>query len=163
MPKTNRTPTAAEHARAQRLRAFGSLVMFASLGVLGLVCVTVGGAWFWYASKGKVADLALMAKHGALMTPKDALGDAYEDYFDTPGKLEAETEAQDKERAEEKKALAKAEAVRQLREEIRKQDPRVTHIQALRERIERWKTERASQSDDGGVTFRKLEGKAGGG
>ena len=76
MPKTNRTPTAAEHARAQRLRAFGSLVMFACLGVLGLVCVTVGGAWFWYASKGKVADLALMAKHGALMTPKDALGDA---------------------------------------------------------------------------------------
>ena len=68
---------------------------------------------------------------------------------------------QDKERAEEKKAQATAEAVRQLREEVRKQDPRVIHIQALRERVEKWRTERASQSDDGGVTFRKLEGGTG--
>ncbi|GJD87796.1 hypothetical protein BHAOGJBA_1301 [Methylobacterium hispanicum] len=155
MSRTAKPPTAAEHARTQRLRAFGSLVMFACLGILGLVLVSVGGAWLWYASKGKVSDLALMAKHGTLNTPKDSLGDAYEDFFDTPGKL-------DKERAEEERERIKADAVRQLREEIRKQDPRVAHIQALRERIEKWKAERASQGDEGGVTFRKIEGGFGG-
>lgn len=155
MSRTAKPPTAAEHARTQRLRALGSLVMFASLGVLGLVSVSIGGAWLWYASKGKVSDLALMAKHGALFTPKDSLGDAYEDFFDTPAKL-------DKEKAEEERERIRAEALRQLREEIRKQDPRVAHIQALRDRIEKWKAERASQSDEGGVAFRKIEGGAGG-
>jgi predicted Zn-dependent protease len=137
-----RSPSAAEHARAQRIRALGQFLLFASLGVLGLVVASVGGTWFWYASKGKMADLGQMARHGALMTPAAAGGDAYEQFFDTPAKAEAE----EKEAKAEREAKAKAEAIRKLREEVRRQDPRITHILALRERIEKWKAEKANQA-----------------
>ena len=137
-----RSPSAAEHARAQRIRALGQFLLFASLGMLGLVVASVGGTWFWYASKGKIADLGQMARHGALMTPAAAGGDAYEQFFDTPAKAAAE----EKEAKAEREANAKAEAIRKLREEVRRQDPRITHILALRERIEKWKAEKASQA-----------------
>lgn len=137
-----RSPSAAEHARAQRLRAVGQFLLFASLGVLGLVVASIGGTWFWYASKGKMADLGQMARHGTLMTPSAAGGDAYEAFFDTPAKIAAE----EKEAKIEREAREKAEAIRRLREEVRRQDPRITYILALRERIERWKAEKASQA-----------------
>lgn len=137
-----RSPSAAEHARAQRIRAVGQFLLFASLGMLGLVVASVGGTWFWYASKGKMADLGQMARHGALMTPAAAGGSAYEEFFDTPAKAAAE----EKEAKAEREANAKAEAIRKLREEVRRQDPRITHILALRERIEKWKAEKASQA-----------------
>lgn len=150
----HRSPSAAEHARAQRIRALGQFLLFASLGILGLVVASIGGTWFWYASKGKMADLGQMARHGALMTPAAAGGDAYEQFFDTPAKAEAE----EKEAKAEREAKAKAEAVRKLREEVRRQDPRVTHILALRERIERWKAEKASQAAaDEPVEYRRVD------
>lgn len=142
MPTYRTSPTAAEHARAQRMRAFGQFMLFASLGLLGLVVVATGGSWFWLASKGKMSDLGEMARKGALMTPATAGGDAYEQFFDTPAKAEAE----EKEAKAEREAKAKAEAIRKLREEVRRQDPRITHILALRERIEKWKAEKANQA-----------------
>ncbi len=153
MPTYRSSPTAAEHARAQRMRAVGQFLMFAFLGLLGLVVAALGGSWIWIASKGKMADFGQMARHGALMTPAAAGGDAYEKFFDTPAKLEAE--AQDAKT--EKEARDKAEAVRRLREEVKRRDPRVTHILALRERIEKWKAEKASQAiADEPVEFRRI-------
>lgn len=157
MPTYRTSPTAAEHARAQRMRAFGQFLLFASLGLLGLVVVAAGGSWFWLASKGKMADLGEMARKGALMTPAAAGGDAYEAFFDTPAKLEAEA----KDAKAEKEARDKAEAVRRLREEVKRRDPRITHILALRERIEKWRAEKASQAViDEPVEYRRIEAEA---